>query len=319
MEPTEILMPGPMPLVLPKLETRLKVHKLWEASDRTAHLAGIASRVKGIATGGHVKVDASFMDQFPNLQIVANFGVGYDSVDAAHAATRGVLVTNTPDVLSEEVADTALGLLLMTARELGAAERHLRAGKWMQGVYPLTRSTLRGKTLGIVGMGRIGKAIATRAEAFGLKLAYHNRRPAAGTDIPYFDTLVGLARHVDILLSVLPGGASTHHLIDASVLEALGPEGILINIGRGSVVDEVALIAALKAGTIFSAGLDVFETEPCYPQELAEFERVVLLPHVGSASVHTRQLMGDLCADNLINWFENGAPITPVAETPWPR
>jgi lactate dehydrogenase-like 2-hydroxyacid dehydrogenase len=314
---TEILMLGAMPLVLPKLERSLRVHKLWEATDKDAFIAEVAHAIRGIATGGNIKTDAALIDRFPNLQIIANFGVGYDSVDAAHAATRGIIVTNTPDVLTEEVADTAMGLLLMTAREFGAAERYVRAGKWLHGAYPLTRSTLRGKTLGIVGMGRIGKAIATRAAAFGLKLAYHNRRPAGDTDIPYFGSLIELAAHVDILLSVLPGGASTHHLIGADVLEALGPEGILINIGRGSVVDETALISALKAGKLFSAGLDVFEKEPCYPEELAQFDRVVLLPHVGSASIHTRQLMGDLVADNLLSWFEKGAPITPVAETPW--
>ena len=317
MNQTDILMLGPMPLVLPRLEARCRVHRLWEASDKEAFLAGLAASVRGIATGGHFKTDAALMDRFPKLEIVANFGVGYDTVDARHAATRGIIVTNTPDVLTEEVADTALGLLLMTAREFGAAERYLRAGKWLQGPYPLTASTLRGKTLGIVGMGRIGKAIATRAAAFGLKLAYHNRRRAEDTDIPYFDTLVDLARHVDILLSVLPGGPATQHLIGAEVIEALGPEGILINIGRGSVVDEAALIAALKAGKLHSVGLDVFETEPCFPEALAQFERVVLLPHVGSASIHTRQLMGNLCADNLISWFEKGAPLTPVAETPW--
>jgi len=313
----EILMLGSMPLVLPKLEARLTVHKLWEAEDKPAFLAAIADKVRGIATGGQLKTDAALMDRFPKLEIVSNFGVGYDSVDATHAATRGVIVTNTPDVLTDEVADTAMGLVLMTAREFGAAERYLRAGKWMEAPFPLTRGTLRGKTLGIVGMGRIGKAIADRAKAFGLKLAYHNRRPAADTDIAYYGSLVDLARDVDILLSVLPGGSATHHLIGRAVLEALGPEGILINIGRGSVVDEAALIEALKAGKLWSAGLDVFEQEPCIPNELASFDRVVLLPHVGSASVHTRQLMGDLCADNLLRWFEKGHPLTPVAETPW--
>ena len=315
----EILMLGPMPMAIQGLEANFTVHKLWEAADRDGFLAGLADRIRGIATGGHVKTDAALMDRFPGLEIVSNFGVGYDSVDAGHAASRGVIVTNTPDVLTEEVADTALGLLLMTARELGAAERHLRDGKWMAGAYPLTRATLRGKRLGIVGYGRIGKAIATRARAFGLTLAYHNRRPVADADIPYVETLVGLAQQVDILLSVLPGGASTHHLIGAEVLEALGPEGVLINIGRGSVVDEAALVEALAAGKIFSAGLDVFEVEPCTPAALIAMDRVVLLPHVGSGSIHTRQLMGNLVVDNLVGWFTSRAPLTPVAETPWPR
>ena len=315
----EILMLGPMPMAIAGLEAHFTVHKLWEAADKEALIAEIAGRVRGIATGGHVRTDGALMDRFPHLEIVSNFGVGYDSVDAAHAGRRGVIVTNTPDVLTEEVADTAMGLLLMTARELGAAERHLRAGRWMAGAYPLTRSTLRGKRLGIVGYGRIGKAIATRAHAFGLSVAYHNRRPVADADLPYFASLTELATNVDILMSVLPGGASTQHLIGAEVLEALGPEGILINIGRGSVVDEKALVAALNAGKIFSAGLDVFEVEPCVPADLIAIDRVVLLPHVGSGSIHTRQLMGNLVVDNLIGWFRDRQPVTPVAETPWPR
>ncbi len=315
----EILMLGPMPMAIANLEARFTVHKLWEAADREALMSMLADRVRGIATGGHIRTDAALMDRFPKLEIVSNFGVGYDSVDAAHAATRGVIVTNTPDVLTEEVADTAFGLLLMTARELGAAERHLREGKWTAGAYPLTRSTLRGKTLGIVGYGRIGKAIAERAKAFGLKLAYHNRRPVADSDLPYHASLVAMAREVDILLSVLPGGAATHHVIGREVIEALGPDGILINVGRGSVVDEAALIEALQTGKLFSAGLDVFEVEPCYPAELVAIDRVVLLPHVGSASLHTRQLMANLVVDNLSHWFDKGSPITPVAETPWKR
>jgi lactate dehydrogenase-like 2-hydroxyacid dehydrogenase len=259
------------------------------------------------------------MAALPALEIVANFGVGYDSVDVAAAAAKGIIVTNTPDVLTEEVADVALGLLLMAARELSASERFLRDGKWLGGPYPLTPGTLRGRTLGILGLGRIGQAIARRAEAFGLKVAYHNRREVPDSGLTYYPTLLALAEAVDTLMIVVPGGAATYHLVNADVLKALGPNGILINIGRGTTVDEAALVQALNDGTILAAGLDVFETEPCWPKELIDAPRAVLLPHVGSASVATRAAMGQLMVDNLASWFADGKPLTPVAETPWPK
>jgi lactate dehydrogenase-like 2-hydroxyacid dehydrogenase len=217
------------------------------------------------------------------------------------------------------VADTALGLLIMTARELSASERWLRAGLWAsKGPYPLTPGTLRGKTVGIVGLGRIGKAIATRCEAFGLMIAYHGRSRQADVPYRFYPSLVEMAREVDVLMVVAPGGPETLHMIDAAVLEALGPHGILINVGRGSVVDEQALITALRRKAIFAAGLDVFEDEPHVPAELLAMDRVVLLPHVGSASVHTRQLMGQLVVDNIASFAAGQGPLTPVAETPWP-
>jgi lactate dehydrogenase-like 2-hydroxyacid dehydrogenase len=260
------------------------------------------------------------MERLPKLEIVANFGVGYDAVDIKAAAERGVIVTNTPDVLTEEVADTALGLLLMTAREFSAAERYLRAGRWAkEGPYRLTPATMRDRTVGIVGLGRIGMAIARRLEAMLVPVVYHNRSPR--TDVPYrhYPDLKSMAAEVDTLMIVLPGGVATKNLVDAEILKALGPNGILINIGRGSVVDEPALIDALEDGTILAAGLDVFAKEPHVPEALTAMENVVLLPHVASASVHTRDAMGQLVADNLISWFAKGKPLTPVAETPWPR
>jgi lactate dehydrogenase-like 2-hydroxyacid dehydrogenase len=316
----DVLMLGPMmPLIRDGLEARFTVHRLWEAADPDAFLNDIAPRIRAVATGAHAHVDAGLIDRLPALEIIANFGVGYDTVDAAHAGARGVVVTNTPEVLTEEVADTAFGLLIMTVRELAAAERHLRAGDWLQRPYPLTPLSLRDRTIGIVGLGRIGKAIAKRADAFGIPVVYHNRRPAEDVPYRYYPSLHDMARDVNVLLVVVPGGAGTRHLIDASVLEALGSDGTLINIGRGSVVDEAALVQALHSGTIRAAGLDVFEAEPCFPKDLIALDRVVLLPHVGSASVHTRNAMGQLVVDNLAAWFERGAPITPVAETPWPR
>jgi lactate dehydrogenase-like 2-hydroxyacid dehydrogenase len=315
----DILLLRPIPIIAGALEARFQVHRLYDATDKPTFLAGCSDRIRAIVTMGNAKVDAALIDSLPKLEIIGNYGVGYDAVDARHAATKGVIVTHTPDVLTEEVADTALGLILMTVRELGAAERHVREGKWLKAPFPLTRGTLRGKRVGIAGYGNIGKAIARRLEAFGVTLAYHNRRPDADADIPYVDRLVDLAAEVDILVSALPGGASTHHIFNAEVFEALGPDGIFINIGRGASVDEAALSAALTSGKLFSAGLDVYETEPCLPAGLAAFERVVLLPHVGSASLLTAEAMGNLVVDNLVSWFSTGAPLTPVPETPFPE
>jgi len=260
------------------------------------------------------------MDRLPKLEIVASFGVGYDGIDLEHAAARGIVVTNTPDVLTEEVADTALGLLLMTVRELSAAERHLRAGKWREhGEYPLTPATMRDRTVGIVGLGRIGLAVARRLDAMQVPVVYHTRKPRA--DVPYrhYADLAAMAAAVDTLMVVLPGTPETRHMIDARILKALGANGVLINIGRGIVVDEPALIAALRDGTIRSAGLDVFVDEPNVPPELIALPNAVLLPHVGSASIHTRDAMGQLVVDNLTSWFQSGKPLTAVPETPWPR
>ena len=218
-------------------------------------------------------------------------------------------------MLTDEVADTAMGLLLATVRQLPQADAYLRAGKWLTKPFPFT-DTLRGKTMGIAGLGRIGMAIARRAEAFGLGLAYHSRSSKPGVPYPYYASLVDMAEAVDILMVITPGGAATKHLINAKVLEALGPKGVLINMSRGSVVDEKALIAALKAGKVGSAGLDVFAHEPNVPKELIDIPHVVLLPHVGSASVHTRNAMGNLVVDNLKHWFAGKGPLTPVSRRP---
>ena len=274
----------------------------------------LAKSVRGIAAFGGI--NAAFIDALPNLEIVASFGVGYDSVDAGHAGKRGVMVTNTPDVLTEEVADTAIGLLINTVRELSRAEAYLRDGRWVsEGPYRLTGATLRGRRAGIFGMGRIGLAIARRLEAFGLPVAYHNRRRVEGLAYEYHPTLVSLAEAVDTLISVAPGGASTLKAVDASVLKALGPNGVFVNIGRGSTVDEDALAKALADGTILAAGLDVFADEPRVPKALLDLPNATLLPHVGSASVHTRNAMADLVADNLVAWFSEGRALTAVPET----
>lgn len=312
----EILMPGRMlESVEQALDAHFTVHRLYLRSDRAAALRALAPHVRAIAASGGV--DAALIGALPHLEIIANFGVGYDNVDVRHAASKGIIVTNTPDVLTEEVADTALGLVLMTVREFSAAERYLRAGRWAGAPYPLTKGTLRDRTVGIVGLGRIGKAIARRLEAFGVGVVYHNRRPQADVGYRYYADLIEMARDVDTLVSVLPGGAATDKLIGRAVFDALGPRGILVNIGRGSVVDEKALIEALSRKRIQAAGLDVFEHEPQVPPELIALENAVLLPHVGSASVHTRDAMGQRVVDNLLAWAAGTPPLSPVAETPF--
>ena len=284
------------------------------SSDPALITPEIAARVRGIAS--MTTISATLMRKLPNLEIVANFGVGYDAIDASHAGGSGIMVTNTPDVLTEEVADTTLGLLLNTIREFSASERYLREGRWVsEGNYRLTPLTLRGRTVGIFGMGRIGKAIAKRLEAFGVAVAYHNRRQDLELAYAYHPTLRALAAAVDTLIVVVPGGEATRDAVNADVLQALGKDGVLINIGRGSTVDELAVAAALKQGTIAAAGLDVFKDEPHVPQALISAPNCVLLPHVGSASVHTRMAMADLCVDNLVSWFSGKGALTPVPET----
>lgn len=316
----EVLLIGQAkPVIVGGLEPFVTVHKLAEAKDPDAFINEVAPRIRGIAIAYTAnKIDGAFMSRFPKLEIVSSFGVGYDHVDAKWAGEHGVVVTNTPDVLNEEVADTALGLLLCTVRELPQAERYLRAGKWRQGGYRLTPATLRDRTVGIVGMGRIGKAIGRRLDAFGVPVVYHSRNPQAGVSYKYYPKLIDMARDVDTLMVIVPGGAATRNLIDAEVLKALGPNGILINMARGSVVDEPALIKALKDRTIMSAGLDVFVNEPQVPQELIEMEHIVLFPHLGSASAATRKAMDQLVVDNLKSWFSGKGPLTPVPETPYP-
>ncbi|WEZ82509.1 2-hydroxyacid dehydrogenase [Rhizobium sp. 32-5/1] len=278
----------------------------------------LATGVSGIAVQG--KVSADFMDAFRNLEIIANFGVGYDGVDAAHAGRKGITVTNTPDVLTEEVADTTIGLLLNTVRQLPQAENWLRAGRWVrEGAFALSPLTLRGRTVGLYGMGRIGLAIAKRVESFGVAIHYHTRTPREGLAYTYHPTLKGMAEAVDTIIVIVPGTESTAKTINAEILVALGANGVLINVGRGSTVDEAALTDALKRGVIAGAGLDVFENEPHVGEDLMALENVSLLPHVGSASQATRDAMADLVVDNLVAWFTTGKALTPVPETPFTR
>jgi lactate dehydrogenase-like 2-hydroxyacid dehydrogenase len=317
-EKIDVLLIGPeKPVIAKGLNSTFNVVKLPDANAREKFFSDQAPRIRGMAVAAtSERIDGPFMSRFARLEIVSSFGVGYDHIDAAWAGGHGITVTNTPDVLTEEVADTALGLLLCTVREFPQAERYLRSGHWLQGDYPLSKATLRDRTVGLVGMGRIGQAIARRLDAMRVPVVYHSRRPAP--DIPYqhYPNLLDMARQVEVLLVITPGGAQTRNLINAEVLAALGRQGILINMARGSVVDEPALIKALQQGTILSAGLDVYAREPHVPPELIAMDNVVLFPHLGSASVTTRQRMDQLVVDNLLAWAAGKPPLTPVAETP---
>ena len=274
---------------------------------------GDGAGVVAIAMFGHWKITPAVLDALPDLKVISNFGVGYDTIDAAEAARRGILVSHTPEVLNEEVADTALMLWLAVSRELLPSERWARSGDWeAKGSYPLTRS-IRNRTVGILGMGRIGQEIAATIQPFNPTIIYHTRSPK---DVPYeyVGDLTEMARRSDVLIVITPGGDATRHLVNAEVISALGPEGILINVARGTVVDEAALTEALVNGRLGGAGLDVFEAEPKITDGLKTLDNVVLLPHVGSGTVETRQRMGDLVCDNLDQWKSHGRVKTPVPE-----
>ena len=314
----EVVLVGPLkPVVVNGLDGPCILHKVAAAKDRDAFVAA-HSHVRAIACSDtREPVPGELMARFPNLEIVSSFGVGYDHMDVKWAAAHGVVLTNTPGVLTEEVADTALGLLLCTVRELPQAERFVRAGKWIEKGYPLSNASLRNRTVGLVGMGAIGQAIARRLDAMQVPVVYHARQRRAQLPYRHYEKLIDMARDVNVLLVIVPGGAATANMIDATVLDALGPDGILINMARGSVVDEPALIEALQDKRIMAAGLDVFAKEPEVPPELIAMDNVVLFPHLGSASVCTREKMDQLVVDNILAWAAGKPPLTPVPETPW--
>ena len=307
-----LLVSNMMPHIQEALEARHTLHRLYEADDRQAFLSSIADRIEGVATMG--KADAALIDALPNLKIIASFGVGYDGVNAAHAASRNVIATNTPDVLNDDVANMAVTLVLTCSRRFSEWERFARAGRWEnEGDPPLARA-INGRKVGILGLGRIGKDIARKLDVFGCVIGYHGRSKQADQAYAFYDDLTDMARDCDFLIAICPGGDATKGIVNAQVLEALGPEGTFINVARGSVHDEDALIAALASGKLGYAGLDVFAAEPKIPEGLRALDNVTLQPHQGSATVETRRAMGDLVANNLLSFFDGKGAITPVAE-----
>jgi lactate dehydrogenase-like 2-hydroxyacid dehydrogenase len=293
------------------LQSEFTAHNLFEAQNKDAFFEKCAARVRGLATFGPLPIDGKLMDALPKLEIVANFGVGVDAINLADAKQRNIIVTNTPDVLNECVADTALALILNTLRKLPQSENYLRAGNWAsRGPYPLTTS-LGGKVLGVLGLGRIGEAIAKRAMACGMTIRYHNR-DKKDVPYPYDPDPATLAKNSDVLMVVTPGGSETAKLVNEKVLQALGPEGYLVNIARGSVVDEPVLLRYLQEKKIAGAGLDVFADEPRVPPEFFTLDNAVLFPHVASATVETRKAMGDLQIENLRRHFAGKPVLTRV-------
>ena len=300
------------PFLMDALRATFTVHDRLHETDAAAFEA-IAPRIRAIAGSGESRVGAALMDRLPALQIISVMGVGYDGIDVAGAKARNVVVTHTPGVLNDDVADLAIGLMLATARAIPQSDRHVRAGLWPSGPMPLARK-VSGARLGLVGMGRIGQAIAQRANAFAMSVAYTARSAKAELSYRYLPSARALAAESDFLVVITPGGTGTRKLIDAEVLAALGADGILVNVARGSVVDETALIDALQRGVIAGAGLDVFESEPNVPQALRDLNNVVLTPHIGSATGATRRAMADLAFANLHALF-NGRPLpSPVPE-----
>jgi len=287
-----------------------EVLRYWDAGG-DALVEREAERIEIVVTSARFGCHATLIERLPALRAIISFGVGYDAIDVAAARARGIPVSNTPDVLNDCVADLAFGLVIDCARQLSRADRFVRAGQWPAGGLPLARR-VSGKKLGIVGLGRIGEAVARRSSGFDMEVRYHNRRPVEGSAYDYAASLVDLARWSDFLVLTCPGGPGTHHLIDRPVLDALGEKGTLINVSRGSVVDEAALVDALCDGRLGGAGLDVYAREPEVPQPLFDLPNVVLLPHIGSATEETRLAMEELLFANLRAFLGRGEVLTAV-------
>ena len=299
--------------MLHRLSEKLNIHALSDIADPIAWLAEHGDKISYVATNGHDGILPAYMEAMPNLKVISCYGVGYDAIDTEAAAARGIHVTHTPNVLNAEVASTALLLMLACYRNFLAEDAYVRSGAWeREGNAPLSRSA-DNQIVGILGMGRIGQAIAQKLAPFNAKILYHSRS-AKPVEFIYCDSLIDMARQSDVVICITPGGPATRHLVNADVLNALGPNGTLINVSRGSVVDEEALIAALQDGRLGWAGLDVFEQEPKVPETLRALSNVALLPHVGSATVETRAAMGNLTVDNILTHLASGSVISPVPE-----
>ena len=307
----EVLVMGSYPQGdLDALDAAFTVHRYWEAADKPALLASLAPRIEAIATRGDLGVPNDVMKALPKLKIISVYGVGLDAVDLKLARERGVAVTNTPNVLNDDVADLALALMLAVARKIPAGEAHVRSGAWATQSFPLV-TRMSGKRLGILGLGSIGKAIAKRALGFGMSISYHGRHKQADQPFTYYPTAAELAANSDFLVAIVTGGAGTAKLVNADVLQALGPNGYFINVARGSVADEEALLAALESHSIAGAGLDVYLSEPKIDPRFAKLDNVVLQPHQGSGTVETRRVMGELMRNNIIAHFEGKPLLTP--------
>lgn len=303
---------GPLyPYLTQGLERRFTVHPVAADADLTA-LPPAVRDARALVSFGSVGASAAIMDALPRLELIALFSVGYDQVDIDHARQRGIRVTNTPDVLTDDVADLAVGLLYATIRNIAANDRMVRSGAWARGEKPALSGRVTGRRIGIVGLGRIGRAIAKRLDPVAGEILYHNRRAANDTPYRYVADPIDLARQSDILIVATSGGPEAANLVDAAMLDALGPDGVIVNISRGSVIDEDALVAALADGRIAGAGLDVFAAEPHVPPALLAMDQVVLQPHQGSATIHTRAAMADLVLANLDAHFAGEALVTPV-------
>lgn len=312
MKPDVLVVWPNRPKAMAELESAYTLHHLWQAADREALLAEVGPRVRAIVTTGERGASAELIDRLPALEIAACFGVGYDGIDQEACRRRGIPITNTPDVLTEDVADMGLALTLCVMRRIVEGDRWVRAGRWVkEGAMPLG-STPRGKRMGIVGLGRIGKALARRAEAIGMRVAYHGRQPQPDVAYPHHADPVSLARESDVLAVCTPGGAATRGLVGREVLAALPASAVLVNIARGTVVDEAALVEALTSGKLAGAGLDVFADEPTVPEALLKLDNVVLTPHAASATVETRDAMAQLVVDNLAAHFAGQPLVTPV-------
>ena len=311
-KPHMLMLGGASEDMLARLREVFDVHES-PPGELDALLNAHGGEIAYLLSNGHGGVSAELMERLPKLRAISNYGVGYDSIDTAAAVKRGIVVTHTPDVLNDEVANTAILLMLAVARNFLTDNAYLKAGRWeAEGNPPLSRS-VRGCTVGILGLGRIGLAIAEKLGVFGVEVVYHTR---SKKDAPYryYADLVQMAEDAQILICITPGGSATRHIVNRKVINALGPDGILINVSRGSVVDEAELIAALKDGRLGGAGIDVFENEPHVPADLIALENATLLPHVGSATVETRRAMGALAVENLTAFHATGKAVTPVPE-----
>ncbi|MGF1552099.1 MAG: 2-hydroxyacid dehydrogenase [Paracoccaceae bacterium] len=309
----DLLMIGPMnDHVTAELDRDFTIHRYWQADDRAALLDRLAPTTRHVATGGHHGCSAEVIEALAKLELIASFGVGYDAVDVDAARGAGVSVTNTPNVLNDCVAEVTLMLMLALAHRLPQADAYVRAGRWArEGGFPLT-DELTGKRVGILGLGRIGKEIARRLQVLKMEVVYHGRRRQAHEPFPYYDDLEAMARDVDWLVVIAPGSKETEGIVSRRVMEALGPEGCLVNVARGSLVDEPAMVEMLGARALGGAALDVFANEPEVPEALFALDNVVLLPHQGSATHKTRRMMGDLVVANLRAHLKGEPLLSPV-------